>query len=139
MHQYVVSFCPLTAESIRPHGCLIECAEPFWGVAAGSSVVMDRLKLSGRGARAPRSELFEFIRGGQLLPGTHLYHPARIYREREVDAIVERGGIRVKGKLFASPSAAAEAVVGSPVNGWFFWRLKASGKRLTSLRELHGS
>src|SRR5260370_15164699 len=100
---------------------------------------MDRMKLSGRGAPAPISELFEFIRGGQLLPGTHLYHPARIYREREVDAIVERGGIRVKGKLFASPSAAAEAVVGSPVNGWFFWRFEGSWERVTSPRELHRS
>ncbi len=137
MHQYVVSYRTFTAEAIWPFGCLIESAEALWGVAAGRCVVMDRPKTSGAGVRVPRprSELFDHIRTGQLPPGTVLYHPTRIYRERAVDAVVERDGIRLRGKLFASPSAAAEAVVGGPVNGWFFWRLRASGKRLASLRE----
>jgi hypothetical protein len=41
---------------------------------------------------------------------------------------VEGGALVVNGKLFGSPSAAAVAVTGSPVNGWRFWECRIPGK-----------
>jgi hypothetical protein len=44
---------------------------------------------------------------------------------------------RLKGKLFTSPSAAAVAAAGRPMNGWWWWKFKAANGdwvRLTELR-----
>lgn len=78
--------------------------------------------------------LLELVTSGRIPTGTTLFHPGRRHKERTVDAIVEREGIRVGGKLFRSPSAAAEAIAGGPANGWTYWRLKSSGKTLASIR-----
>ena len=41
---------------------------------------------------------------------------------------VESGALTVNGKRYVSPSAAAVAVTGSPVNGWRFWECRLPGK-----------
>lgn len=48
------------------------------------------------------------------------------------------GRIRYKGKLYNSPSEAAEAICGRAVNGWYFWRFQSrpgQWERLQSLRK----
>jgi predicted CopG family antitoxin len=41
---------------------------------------------------------------------------------------VEDGALVVNGKRFDSPSAAAVAITGNPVNGWMFWECRLPGK-----------
>jgi len=41
---------------------------------------------------------------------------------------VESGKLVVNGQRFDSPSAAAVAITGNPVNGWTFWECRAPGK-----------
>jgi len=48
---------------------------------------------------------------------------------------VEGGALAVNGQRYDSPSAAAVAVTGSPVNGWRFWECRLSGKSSWQLIE----
>lgn len=41
---------------------------------------------------------------------------------------VESGELVVNGKRFDSPSSAAVAITGNPVNGWTFWECRFPGK-----------
>ena len=41
---------------------------------------------------------------------------------------VESGGLVFDNKRFHSPSAAAVAITGHPVNGWTFWECRMPGK-----------
>ena len=41
---------------------------------------------------------------------------------------VENGALMVDGKQFSSPSSAAVAITGKPVNGWVFWECRFPGK-----------
>ncbi len=44
-------------------------------------------------------------------------------------------GIVVHGKIYRTPSMAAQQVMGRNVNGWTYWRL-GSGATLDSLRKV---
>jgi hypothetical protein len=81
-----------------------------------------------------RDELLTLIRTGRLSVGTTLRHSARSRHERNVTAKVTQDGIRVGGRTYDTPSGAAKAVTGKPVDGWLFWRLP-SGESLASLRD----
>lgn len=52
---------------------------------------------------------------------------------------VQNGALVVAGKRFASPSAAAVAITGNPVNGWMFWECLMPGttkwKTIAELRK----
>lgn len=48
---------------------------------------------------------------------------------------VEGGALVVNGQRYESPSAAAVAVTGSPVNGWRFWECRLPGKSSWQLIE----
>lgn len=48
---------------------------------------------------------------------------------------VEGGALAVNGQHYDSPSAAAVAVTGSPVNGWRFWECRLPGKSSWQLIE----
>ena len=48
---------------------------------------------------------------------------------------VEGGALAVNGKKYDSPSAAAVAITGSPVNGWRFWECRLAGKSSWQLIE----
>lgn len=58
-------------------------------------------------------------KGVPFAPGTVLQAH---YRGRTMEGTVEAGGLRVRNKLFATPSAAACAVTNNNVNGWRFWK-----------------
>ncbi len=73
------------------------------------------------------------IMSGKLPSGTELHHQGRRYVARTVTATVAKDGIRFGGQTYLSPSGAARAITGRPVNGWVFWKLP-SGKPLGTLR-----
>jgi predicted CopG family antitoxin len=50
------------------------------------------------------------------------------YRGQTIYGRVEAGALVVDGKRYNSPSAAAVAITGNPVNGWIFWECKLPGK-----------
>jgi hypothetical protein len=79
--------------------------------------------------------LLTLISDGRLPEGTVLHHVGRgkTSASRGVTATVVRGGIRLRGEVYSTPSAAAKAVTGLPVDGWAFWKLP-TGERLDSLR-----
>lgn len=43
-------------------------------------------------------------------------------------ARVEGGALKLNGKRYESPSAAAVAITGNPVNGWRFWECRLPGR-----------
>ncbi|MBY0264956.1 MAG: DUF2924 domain-containing protein [Burkholderiales bacterium] len=43
-------------------------------------------------------------------------------------ARVEKGALVLAGKRYDTPSAAAMAITGSPVNGWTFWECRTPGQ-----------
>ena len=49
------------------------------------------------------------------------------YKGQMYFAIVDDGSLFLNDKRFYSPSAAAVAVTGTPVNGWIFWECKLPG------------
>ncbi len=78
-------------------------------------------------------ELLALIASGRLAVGVTLFHQARRHPDRNVTATVVKEGLRVRSKVYGTPSAAARAITGKPVDGWVFWRLP-NGQRLDSLR-----
>jgi predicted CopG family antitoxin len=50
------------------------------------------------------------------------------YKGQNYFGKVGSGALVVDGKRFISPSAAAVAITGNPVNGWTFWECKLPGK-----------
>lgn len=76
-----------------------------------------------------------FYKGIRFPPGTSLRAK---YKGQVHNARIERGGIVVGGKRFATPSDAARAVTGTNVNGWRFWQCRLPGdagwRRLDALR-----
>ena len=77
--------------------------------------------------------LSSLIMSGKLPRGTKLHHQGRQYAERTVTATVAEDGIRLHDRTYLSPSGAAQAITGHPVNGWLFWKLP-SGEPLGTLR-----
>ncbi len=49
------------------------------------------------------------------------------YKGQEYLGRVQNGALVVNGKRYGSPSAAAVAITGNPVNGWRFWECKLPG------------
>lgn len=77
-----------------------------------------------------------FYKGIRFPAGTSLRAK---YKGQVHAARVDRGGIVVGGKRFATPSDAARAVTGTNVNGWRFWQCRLPGeagwRRLDALRQ----
>ena len=78
-------------------------------------------------------DLISLIRSGKLKVGTTVLHRGRPRSGNDATATVVEDGLRMSGRTFATPSAAAKAVTGKPVDGWIFWRLP-SGEPLDVLR-----
>lgn len=61
------------------------------------------------------------------------------YQGKTVFGRVESGGLNVNGTKYTSPSAAANAVTNTSVNGWIFWECKkpqeSQWKLINSLRK----
>jgi hypothetical protein len=79
-------------------------------------------------------QLLALIASGRLAIGATLFHQARRHPDRNVTATVVKEGLRVRNTIYGTPSAAARAITGKPVDGWVFWRLP-NGQRLDSLRQ----
>lgn len=61
------------------------------------------------------------------------------YKGQQHTGTVQNGALVVNGKRFSSPSAAAVAITGNPVNGWMFWECLMPGttkwKTIAELRK----
>jgi hypothetical protein len=57
------------------------------------------------------------------------------YKGQSHTARVEAGALAVNGQCYDSPSAAAMAVTGNPVNGWRFWECRLPGRSSWQLIE----
>jgi Restriction Enzyme Adenine Methylase Associated len=77
--------------------------------------------------------LITLIRSGKLQVGTTQLHRGRSSSGKDATATVVEEGLRMRGRTFTTPSAAAKAITGKPVDGWIFWRL-LDGDPLDSLR-----
>jgi hypothetical protein len=81
-------------------------------------------------------DLLSLISAGKIEVGTVLYHAGRQDRTRAVTAVVVDRGLRVRGQIYPTPSAAAKVFAGRPVDGWIFWRLP-NGELLDAMRSEH--
>ncbi|MFZ2540477.1 MAG: DUF2924 domain-containing protein [Gallionella sp.] len=59
------------------------------------------------------------------------------YKGQQFSAIVKNGALVMNGKRFTSPSAAAVAITGNPVNGWRFWECLLPGNSKWKLAAEH--
>lgn len=50
------------------------------------------------------------------------------HKGQVVHGRVESGALVINSRRFDSPSAAAVAITGNPVNGWVFWECRVPGK-----------
>jgi Protein of unknown function (DUF2924) len=91
-------------------------------VSAGSKKQVDQVP---QGAWVTKGLAFE--------PGTHLraIHKGRVY-----EGFVISGALNVKGRDYQSPSAAAAAITGYPVNGWNFWTVDVGRPGASDWRSL---
>ena len=78
-----------------------------------------------------RPTLKELIDSGRLPVGTKLRFKRR---DGITTATVVGGGLKVGKKVYPSPSSAASAVTGGPINGWAAWRTE-DGEPLGKLRD----
>ena len=74
--------------------------------------------------------LQELIQSGRLPVGTKVRFTRR---EGTTTATVVQDGLRIGRKVYRSPSAAASAITGGPINGWAAWRTE-DGEPLGKLR-----
>ncbi len=78
-------------------------------------------------------DLISLIRSGRLAVGTTVVHGSRGGSANAATATVVQEGLRLRGRVYSTPSGAARAITGKPVDGWIFWRLPG-GETLDSLR-----
>jgi hypothetical protein len=82
---------------------------------------------------AMTDDLLALISSGKLPSGTTLRHSFRGSGGDYITSTVVKDGIRIKGETYKTPSGAARAVTGKPVDGWLFWKLP-TGEDLGTLR-----
>tara|TARA_R110001599_G_scaffold95594_4_gene247908 strand:- start:1076 stop:1471 length:396 start_codon:yes stop_codon:yes gene_type:complete len=64
---------------------------------------------------------------GVVFPHGTEFHAT--YKGQLYSGVVAEGALVVQGKRFTSPSSAAVAITGNPVNGWRFWECLLPGKK----------
>ncbi|MFI4940101.1 MAG: hypothetical protein ACHP7O_07150 [Burkholderiales bacterium] len=106
------------------------------GIGPGKSVLKDR---SGPSLKNRVALPQDWVAKGVSFPdGTDF---KANYKGKIHTARVNDGAIYVNGKPYHSPSAAAMAITGSPINGWSFWECRFPGKvhwePIESLRVKH--
>ena len=84
-----------------------------------------------------RVRVADLLSGGFLAPGTYLrYKPRQRGGSITTAKIVEDGAILfLDGREFRSPSAAASAVAGYPLDGWHAWVTEEEDATLDELRQ----
>jgi hypothetical protein len=95
-----------------------------------NDVLRDLLRLPARkappaGGSAPASA-GEWVTKGVRFPAGTEFRAG--YKGRTYLARVENGALVLNGERFDSPSAAAMAITGKPVNGWTFWEGRLPGR-----------
>lgn len=79
----------------------------------------------------------DWIAKGVRFPGGTEFRVT--YKGKQYTASVDGGLLAYNGKKYDSPSSAAMAITGSPVNGWRFWECrlpnKATWQIISSLRK----
>lgn len=85
----------------------------------------------------PRSNQLAWVCKGVSFPlGTQF---RATYKGQQYEGKVENGSLVVNGERYTSPSAAAVAITGNPVNGWRFWECLLPGtsqwKLIANLRK----
>lgn len=83
----------------------------------------------------PRYDILaSLIASGKLPVGTRVHHVSLQHPERSGEAKIVPTGLRLRGEVYKTPSAAARAINGgNPVQGWLFWKLP-DGRPLNTLR-----
>ena len=71
-------------------------------------------------ATPPSATVADLVAAGLLDPGALLYARPQRYRDRTA-VVLPDGRIEVDAHTYGSPSGAAEAIAGRPVNGWRFF------------------
>ena len=95
--------------------------------------------LGGSAARRKDRKALEKSRGTLVLAGwlDQRKQLRGTYKGKEYVASLRKDGyISSAGQKYSSPSAAATAVVGRPVNGWRFWHYRVPRKGWSPLTEL---
>lgn len=95
--------------------------------------------LGGHAARQRRRRKTSETRGSLVLAGIadRPYALRAQYKGKTYRATLRRDGyISYKGKLYASPTAAAKQIIKRTVNGWTFWQYKESARNWPALAEL---
>lgn len=94
-----------------------------------NDVLRQLLGLPSRGSAtmpAPVPAPGDWITKGVRFPAGTEFRTS--YKGQTYLARVEGGALVLNGKRFDSPSAAAMAVTGNPVNGWTFWECRLPGQ-----------
>ncbi|HEV7280250.1 MAG TPA: DUF262 domain-containing protein [Pirellulaceae bacterium] len=75
-----------------------------------------------------RVDLSDLLSAGCIAPGTPLYPRSKKHATVSA-AVLSDGRIDVAGAVYASPSDAAKAILGSNMNGWWFFLVDKSPRR----------
>ena len=84
------------------------------------------------------TSIIGLIKSGALRSGDMLFWHSRIQGITHEAELLEEGTIRTAdGKVHKSPSGAVRHLNGGkPVDGWLTWKLKRTGKSISSLRSV---
>jgi hypothetical protein len=91
-----------------------------------NDVIRELLGLDQRKESEPKETAGDWVTKGVRFPAGTEFRAN--YKGQTRTGRVERGALAVNGQHYNSPSAAAVAITGSPVNGWRFWECKLPGK-----------
>lgn len=85
----------------------------------------------------PTPNQLAWVSKGVSFPHTTQFRAT--YKGKQYQGKVENGALVVDGERYSSPSAAAVAITGNPVNGWRFWECLLPGtnqwKPIANLRK----
>ena len=113
---------------------LIDRILELWPVPEGhvGRVLVERS--SGGSDSVPLAKLVE---AGVIEPGTRLIPGGDYFREGIEALVLDDGRLSVDGVTYDSPSGAGRAARRSKraVNGWWFWQVEGTEKRLSHFRE----
>jgi hypothetical protein len=86
---------------------------------------LDAGRRKGGASPTPTSDVGSWMQKGVRFPAGTEFRAA--YKGNTYTGIVQSGRLVVEGKGYESPSAAAVAITGNPVNGWTFWECRRPG------------
>src|ERR1700761_245092 len=93
-------------------------------------------RASGSAPEGKQGDLMPLIVAGRLQVGDRLVHHQPRKRRTFTAQVTSAGYIQLAdGRLFAAPSPALRACVGTEINGWYQWSVERTGSRLQDLRD----